>query len=69
MEFGCLFITDCFRGILVTILLDSRIGTITVLVLSVITVIVHNSLVVAALCLIGGVVAILSVSQVSQRGS
>ncbi|NLM26459.1 MAG: HDIG domain-containing protein [Firmicutes bacterium] len=55
-------------GILVTILLDSRIGTITVLVLSVITVIVHNSLVVAALCLIGGVVAILSVSQVSQRG-
>ena len=33
-----------------------------------ITVIVHNSLVVAALCLIGGEVAILSVSQVSQRG-
>lgn len=55
-------------GILITILLDSRTATITVLFLSVLTVMIHDSLVVTALSFIGGIVAILSVSQVSQRG-
>lgn len=54
-------------GMLVTMLLDSRTGYLTVTVLSVISGIIFQSLPLVVQGLIGGLIAILSVSKVSQR--
>jgi putative nucleotidyltransferase with HDIG domain len=54
-------------GMLVTMLLDSRTGYLTVTVLSVISGIIFQSLPLIVQGLIGGLIAILSVSKVSQR--
>lgn len=54
-------------GMLITMLLDSRTGYLTVTVLSIISGIIFQSLPLVAQGLIGGLIAILSVSRVSQR--
>ncbi len=55
-------------GVLITLLLDSRTGVMSIIVLSVVISLIFDSLVVILLALIGGLIAVFSVSQVSQRG-
>lgn len=55
-------------GMLITMLLDSRASFLTVTILAILSGIMHQSLPFVIMGLIGGLIAILTVSQVSQRG-
>ncbi len=55
-------------GILIAILLDSRTGIMATIIISVVVALIFESLVISLMALIGGLVAVFSVSQVSQRG-